>query len=290
MPGKAMKKSHATAKQDRELAICRRAYAKQILAIVGVSEPRIEAAFAAVRRERFLGPGPWKLASFLLGYVQTPNADPVYLYSNTLFALMPEKRLNNGEPSLYGLWLAHALPSPGEHVVHIGAGVGYYTAIMAHLVGPSGRVTGIEYVPELAERARQNFSGTPNVTILEGDGTVANFGAADVICVSAGATHPVDLWLDRLADGGRLILPLAPNNGIGSTFRIERRGDGYFAKWISPIAIYACAGGRDNASERALAEALKNGQSKRVTRLYRNTPVPEEDCWLRGDQWCLAYR
>jgi len=42
----------------------------------------------------------------------------------------------------------------GEHVVHIGAGVGYYTAILAKLVGAEGRVTAIEFDAELAARAK----------------------------------------------------------------------------------------------------------------------------------------
>jgi len=41
--------------------------------------------------------------------------------------------------------IAAAAPRAGEHVVHVGAGVGYYTAILAHMVGGSGRVTAIEF-------------------------------------------------------------------------------------------------------------------------------------------------
>jgi protein-L-isoaspartate(D-aspartate) O-methyltransferase len=42
-----------------ELKIVRRAYAKQVLAAAGASDARVEAAFAAIKREDFLGPGPW---------------------------------------------------------------------------------------------------------------------------------------------------------------------------------------------------------------------------------------
>ena len=41
--------------------------------------------------------------------------------------------------------IAAAAPLPGEHAVRIGAGVGYYTAILAHMVGEGGRVTAIEF-------------------------------------------------------------------------------------------------------------------------------------------------
>jgi len=282
---------------EAELAIVRRAYAKQILSAVGVGNPRLEAAFAAVRREDFLGPGPWQIFRWGMAYRATPDADPVYLYTDDVVGILPERKINNGQPSLHAHLINQASPQAGEHVVHIGAGAGYYTAILAQL---AGRVTGIEYEPELAARARSNCAPYPNITIVEGDGAEAAFDRADVIYVNAGATRPADIWLDRLADGGRLILPLttdksfddvgrAPHQMVnqGAVLRIERRGDDYFAKWISSVAIFPCAGARDETSERALAKALAGNE---VTRLYRHENVPEDDCWLRAPGWCLAYR
>src|SRR6266446_9679553 len=71
--------------------------------------------------------------------------------------------------------IAEASPQAGEHVVHIGAGTGYYTASMAHLVGPSGKATGIELDPGLAERARDNLSSYPDVDVVCGNGAVVPF-------------------------------------------------------------------------------------------------------------------
>ena len=119
--------------------------------------------------------------------------------------------------------------------------------------------------------------------------------------MNAGATRPADIWLDRLNDRGRLILPLTSDNGFGenpenvpiqrrgAVFRIERRGNEFLAKWISAIAIFPCEGARDAESERALIGALEKGGWDRVTRLYRCGNVPEEQCWLKGPDWCLAY-
>jgi len=50
--------------------------------------------------------------------------------------------------------LHQASPAIGEHVVHIGTGTGYYTAILAHLVWAIRPVTGIEYEPELAREPK----------------------------------------------------------------------------------------------------------------------------------------
>jgi protein-L-isoaspartate(D-aspartate) O-methyltransferase len=287
--------------REDELSIIRAAYAKQILAAARVvDDARLGAALGAIRREDFLGAGPWPIMRWFRDYVTTPDADPVYLYTDDLVGILPQRRINNGQPSLHAHLIHQASPAAGDHVVHIGTGTGYYTAILAYLVGSSGRVTGIEYEPELAARAKANFAGNPNVEIVEGDGAVVSLDQADVIYVNAGCTRPAENWLDRLADGGRLILPMTSDQGFsakslertastGAVFRIKRRGNDYFAHWISPVAIFPCAGSRDEASERALAEAFAKGGWQKVTRLYRDQEIAEERCWLRGSGWCLAY-
>jgi protein-L-isoaspartate(D-aspartate) O-methyltransferase len=288
--------------RQAELGIIRAAYAKQILAAAWVVDnARLEAALSATRREDFLGAGPWWILRRFGDYVTTPDADPVYLYTDDLVGILPERRLNNGQPSLHAHLIHQAAPAAGDHVVHVGTGTGYYTAILAHLVGPSGRVTGIEFEPELAARAKTNFASHPNVEIVEGDGALVSFDQADVIYVNAGCTRPAESWLDRLADGGRLILPMTSDQGFqsptslermaraGAVFRIERRGKDYLAYWISPVAIFPCAGSRDETSERVLAEAFAKGGMRKVTRLYRNQEIADERCWLRGSGWCLAY-
>ena len=284
--------------KETALAAVRAAYAREILAIVGVTDPAVEAAFATVPREAFLGPGPWQRCKFAAGYEPTPSDDPVHLYNNSLFGIVPERGLNNGQPSLHAWLLSQAVPRPGEHAVHVGAGVGYYTALMAHMVGPQGRVTGIEFDPDLAARAKANFTAWPNVEIKQGDGALCLFDPADVIYVNAGATRPAPAWLDGLKDGGRLILPLTTKRtvagdttgagNVGAVFRIVRHGDSYAAKWISPVAIFPCAGNRDEASEIALAAGLAKTETTEVTRLRRDPHAQERTCCAHGDGWCFA--
>ena len=75
----------------------------------------------------------------------------------------------------------------------------------------------------------------------------------------------------------------------GAFFRIQRHGDGFLAKWISAAGLFPCEGARDAESERALVTALEKGGWDRVTRLLRCGDEPEEQCWLKGPDWCLAY-
>ena len=81
---------------------------------------RLAQAFAAIPREDFVGPGPWLVRRWLRDYVPTPDDDPVYLYTDDVIALVPERRVNNGQPSLHAHLIHRALPAVGEHVVHVG--------------------------------------------------------------------------------------------------------------------------------------------------------------------------
>jgi protein-L-isoaspartate(D-aspartate) O-methyltransferase len=282
-----------------ELAAIRRAYAKQVLFAARVSQAkRVENAFAAVPREAFFGPGPWALWRWGR-YVETPSADPTYLYIDLPLEIDRARRINSGQPSLHARELAAVLPQPGEHVVHVGAGVGYITALLAQMVGPDGRVTAIEAEADLAARAKANLAPLKTVEVVHGDGLTAPFDPANLIYLNAGVTGPGDHMLDRLLDGGRMMLPLTTDKGFragepakvarrGAIFRITRRGDEYDAAWIGPVEIYPCVR-RDEAEERALAEALERELPQRVRRFYRTPDIPDEQCWLRGRTWSFGF-
>src|SRR6266478_9250546 len=125
-----------------ELVVLRRAYARQVTFLGNARNAALERAYAGVSREAYLGPGPWPIFRWP-GYTPTPDADPAWLYSDVLVGIVPERGLNNGQPSAHAMWIAAAAPAGGEHVVHVGAGVGYFSAIMAHMVGASGSLTAI---------------------------------------------------------------------------------------------------------------------------------------------------
>jgi protein-L-isoaspartate(D-aspartate) O-methyltransferase len=237
-----------------------------------------ESGFAEVPREDFHGPGPWPIFRLRRSYVLTPADDPVYLYADEVVGIVPDRHINNCQPSLHTYLLARAAPREGDHIVHVGAGVGYYTAIMAHVVGPSGRVTAIEFERDLVARAKTNLADYTNVSVIHGDGSTAPFEPADVIYVNAGATRPADAWLSQLNNSGRLILPLTTDKGFTASdwgnmhprdavFLVMRQGAEFHTQWISSVAIYPCQGMRDKASENALAAAFERGGWKLITRV-----------------------
>ena len=124
-------------KEMANIAKARRSYARLMAAASKSDDPRLERVFELVPREAFLPPGPWKIMVDD-EYFETPSADPVYLYQNALVALDATKGINNGEPFLHAAWLGAAGPQHGDVVCHIGAGSGYYTAILSVLALPGG--------------------------------------------------------------------------------------------------------------------------------------------------------
>jgi protein-L-isoaspartate(D-aspartate) O-methyltransferase len=171
---------------DARLDALRLAYAHELRDLAQLTHQPIIDAFAAVPREHFMGPGPWKTYGGDLTEGMTPDADPAHIYKNILVALDAAKRLNNGEPRFWAYLFQWLRPMAGERVIHVGAGTGYYTALLAHMVGPTGSVTGVEFEPDLAARARASLADQPNVEILAGDGMALAQGEADVIVASCG--------------------------------------------------------------------------------------------------------
>lgn len=80
------------------------------------------------------------------GYRTSPDADPRHIYHNVLVGLDVSRQRNNGQPSANIGWIDSLQPRAGLRALHVGCGVGYYTAIIAEVVGPAGRVVGYESV------------------------------------------------------------------------------------------------------------------------------------------------
>ena len=96
---------------EEPLRIVRRAYAKQMLALAGVSnDPRLEDAFASVPREQFVGNPPWKVVN-QTGYGLFPSLDPVAIYQDVNIALVAERGVITGRlPSTQGGCMRRRLP------------------------------------------------------------------------------------------------------------------------------------------------------------------------------------
>jgi len=201
-------------------------------------DPRLERIFELVPREAFLPPGPWKIM-VADSYLETPSADAAYIYQNNLVALDAEKGINNGEPFLHAAWIGAIAPQPGEIVAHVGAGTGYYSAILSMLVRAGGSVSAFEIDEQLAAAARRNLAPFDNVSVIPGNAVSLPLPPSDLIYVNAGVVAPPVQWLQALRLRGRMIFPWRPSKQVGIAALVTRSAFGFeltplMTSWFIP--------------------------------------------------------
>lgn len=160
---------------------------------MGLSE-RVAAALAAQPRERFLPRAVRREAGYdgplSIGHGQT-NSQP-----RTVLAMLELLDVR-----------------PGQHVLDVGSGSAWSTALLAELTGPTGSVLGVERVPALVAVGRENLerTGLHHARIREADPDrlgAADDGPFDRILVSAMATRLPEELVAQLAERGVLVLPV----------------------------------------------------------------------------------
>lgn len=279
-------------------------FAEDLRVSAGIKSAEVIAAFARVPREKFIGPPPWRvgmrapdLTTGRFAY-QTFDGDPSVLYHDVVVALDSDREINNGEPGLWARMFDALDLRSGERVLHLGCGTGYYTAVMAEIVGMDGTVMAVEIDETLAGRAREALSDRIGVSVTTGDGLNVEPDAYDAIVVSAGATHPLEAWLNGLGPGSRLLFPITmetspSNRGMGAMLLITQVVNGAFAaRFLGPAAFIHFRGGRDAAANEKLLDAFRRRfkQMSEVRSLRRDAHEPDDSCWLHGESFCLSSR
>ncbi|UOE21977.1 methyltransferase, FxLD system [Thermobifida halotolerans] len=123
--------------------------------------------------------------------------------------------------------LEQARIEPGMRVLEIGSG-GYNAALIAELVGRTGKVVSADIDPEIADRARRylDAAGYGRVDVVLGDAAygVPEHAPFDRIIVTAGAWDIPPAWTGQLAEAGRIVVPLRMR-GLTRSVAFEREGD-----------------------------------------------------------------
>jgi protein-L-isoaspartate(D-aspartate) O-methyltransferase len=287
----------------------RRRYARKVRRKAHLRSKLLVRAFAETPRERYLGPPPWKVLT-LKGYRVPRKSHPRNLYDDVLVGILPERFLNNGQPSGLAMWFDALDLKRNERVVHIGCGTGYYTAILANVVGTGGHVRAFEIDAELAPRAAHNLAHLPQVEVIHGDGSALDPGPADAIFVNAGANYPAPIWLDALPVKGRLIFPLISTHKVlhpivnpwrsrryphfysfglgGMMLLVTREPSQLSVKVVSSVGIFPCIGAIDREADKRAATSLARADYDSIASLRRDSHDQDDSCWLHGNGFCFS--
>ncbi|KAJ1654185.1 hypothetical protein IWQ61_005843 [Dispira simplex] len=131
-------------------------------------------------------------------------------------------------PHMHGYaleYLQEAL-QPGVKVLDVGSGSGYLTACMAELVGPQGKVVGVEHIPELVtwsrqnvQRARPDYLEQDRILFVQGDGRLGYSPEApyDVIHVGAASEGRPTQMLEQLKSPGKMFVPVEDSSHLGQS-------------------------------------------------------------------------
>lgn len=145
------------------------------------------------------------------------------------------------QPRIVAMMLEQLQAAPGMRVLELGAGTGYNAALLAALVGPEGRVTTVDVDDDLVAGAQDHLAaaGVANVEAVLGDGALGHPDSApyDRIIATVGAYEVPTAWLEQLAPGGRLVVPLRLSGAVSRSIVFERAEYGWTSRG-SELAVF----------------------------------------------------
>lgn len=179
-------------------------YLKQI---GGVKSPQIYKAFAAVDRAKFV-PAQFSLHTY------EDSALPIG-YGQTI-----------SQPYTVAFMLELLEPQLAQKILDVGSGSGWTTALLAHIVGLSGKIYGVELVPQLVKMSQTNLSklNIKNAEVRQAKQNEIGLPAAapyDRILVSAAGADIVQELVDQLKAPGILVQPAR-----SSIIKVSKSDDG----------------------------------------------------------------
>ncbi len=146
------------------------------------------------------------------------------------------------QPSIHARYLELLKLTGKEKALEIGTGSGYQTALLARL---ASQVFSVERIAPLLDRAREVLAELEvrNVSFLLGDGTLGwrQYAPYDAILVSAAAPSTPTAYVEQLAEGGRLLIPLGDRDEQ-TLHLITRRGESLEDTAVAPVRFVPLLG------------------------------------------------
>lgn len=140
------------------------------------------------------------------------------------------------QPSTIATMLEMLNAKKGMRVLEVGSGTGYVSALLSNIVGPKGKVFGIDILPELVERAKLTLQsiGLKNVELKQGDGGIGwkEKSPFERILVSAACASVPEALFEEINENGILVAPVGIDYADlvlfekknGKVFERERQG------------------------------------------------------------------
>jgi protein-L-isoaspartate(D-aspartate) O-methyltransferase len=227
----------------------------------GISDPRVLEAFRAVPREAFV---PDELAEFA--------------YRDAPLPIGEEQTIS--QPYIVAVTMEALGLTGNERVLEIGTGSGYAAAVLSRT---AKEVFTVERLESLATQARERLErlGYGNVQVLHGDGTLGwpEHAPYDAIAVAAGGPEVPKALLSQLAPGGRLVIPVGPDESSQTLMRVTREGPETFREEpltaVRFVPLIGEQGWPDQ--DRLLRAPGKTSDNTSIGKLIGETAEPIED-------------
>jgi protein-L-isoaspartate(D-aspartate) O-methyltransferase len=217
--------------------------ADELVAKGAITTAPVEQAFRTVPRHLFIDrgevyvPEEQKLREVLCDH-ESPDADVLdAIYRDAPVSLSPGSL--SSQPMCMAWMLEDLQLRPGMRVCEIGTASGWNAALLAKIVGDPSLVYSIEVDAELAQSAKRHLeeSGYGGVTVVTSDGAKGHAPGApyDAIIVTCGCTDLAPTWVEQLAEGGAILVPLHVAPSGDPTLLVRRSAEGLrgrFTRWI----------------------------------------------------------
>jgi protein-L-isoaspartate(D-aspartate) O-methyltransferase len=178
-----------------------------------------------------------------------PELEPEQAYRNeaivTRRSAEGQPTSSSSQPTIMAYMLDQLGVAPGQRVLEIGAGTGYNAALLQYLVGAEGTVVTVDLDAEVARQAAANLAeaGYLGVTVMLGDGAAGYPPGApyDRVIATVGVSDLAPAWLDQLAPGGRIVVPL-DLRGSQRSVAFERDAASWESRSVVPCGFMRMRG------------------------------------------------
>ncbi len=189
---------------------------------------------------------------------------------------------SSSQPTIMAYMLDQLGVAPGQRVLEIGAGTGYNAALLQRLVGTGsagGAVVTVDLDEDVARQAAAHLAeaGYPDVTVVPGDGAAGYPPGApyDRVIATVGVSDLAPAWLDQLAPGGRIVVPL-DLRGSQRSVAFEWDGECWQSRSVVPCGFMRMRGtlaGPERThmtrDDQELALTLPDGRDVDITAVSR---------------------